>query len=60
MPHVDGDGMLGTTNVGEHVPSSCYVLLQIQDGEFVRVHPKKKGTFDCDPKNLFTIKLDLS
>ena len=49
-----------TTNVGEHVPSPCYALLQIKSGKFVRVFPTKKGTLDCNPKNLYTIKLDLS
>jgi hypothetical protein len=56
----NADGMLGTTNVGEHVPSPCYVLLQVKDGKFVRVFPTKKGTIECDPKNLFTIKMNLT
>jgi hypothetical protein len=25
-------------------------LLQVRDGKWVRVHPKKKATFDCDSK----------
>jgi hypothetical protein len=36
------------------------VLLQIKGGKFVRVFPTKKGTIDCDPDNLFTIKMNLS
>ena len=56
----NADGMLGDTNVGEHIPSPCYALLQIKGGKFVRVFPTKKGTLDCDPKNLYTIKMDLS
>jgi hypothetical protein len=36
------------------------VLLQIKGGKFVRVAPTKKGTLDCDPKNLYSIKMDLS
>jgi hypothetical protein len=43
----DADGMLAPTNVGGREASGCYVLMQVRDGEFVRVHPKKKGTFDC-------------
>ena len=54
------DGMLGATNVGQHVPSPCYALLQIKGGKFVRVFPTKKGTLDCDPKNVYTIKMDIS
>ena len=55
----DADGMLGTTNPGEKIPSPCYVLSQVKGGEFVRVFPKKKGTFDCKT-DLYEIKLDLS
>jgi hypothetical protein len=56
----NADGMLGEANVGEHIPSPCYALLQIKGGKFVRVFPTKKGTLNCDPKNLYTIKMDLS
>jgi hypothetical protein len=56
----NADGMLGNVNVGGHVPSPCFALLQIKGGKFVRVFPTKKGTLNCDPKNLYTIKDDLS
>lgn len=26
---------------------SCFVILQVQDGEYVRVHPAERGTLDC-------------
>jgi hypothetical protein len=54
----DAGGMLVPTNVGGRVPSGCFVLMQVRNGEFVRVFPKKKGTFDCktDPQ---TVELDL-
>ena len=52
-------GMLGKTDVGKRLPTPCYALLQVQNGKFVRVYPKKPGTFDCNPANLQTIKLDL-
>jgi hypothetical protein len=55
----DADGMLAPTDVGDRTPSDCFVLMQVQDGEFVRVFPKKKGTFSCSPKNRVTVKLDL-
>jgi hypothetical protein len=41
------DGMLGPIDVGERKVGPCTVVLQVRDGKFVRVHPKKKGTFDC-------------
>jgi hypothetical protein len=53
-------GMLGDVNFGEHIPSPCYVLMQIKSGKFVRVHPKKAGTLDCNPKNIYTQKMNLS
>jgi hypothetical protein len=56
----NADGMLAETNVGEHLPSPCFALLQVKGGKFVRVFPTKKGTLNCDPKNIYTIKMDLS
>lgn len=53
----DAGGMLATTDVGKRLPSDCYALVQVQNNEFVRVKPKKPGTFDCDPKNLAVVKL---
>jgi ABC-type branched-subunit amino acid transport system substrate-binding protein len=41
------DGMLGPTDVGGRKIGPCGVILRIKDGKFVRVSPKKKGTFDC-------------
>jgi ABC-type branched-subunit amino acid transport system substrate-binding protein len=41
------DGMLGPTDVGGRKISPCGVILQIKNGKFVRVSPKKKGTVDC-------------
>jgi len=53
----DAGGMLATTDVGARTPSPCFNLQQVQDGEYVRVHPKKAGTFDCNPKNITIVKL---
>ncbi|MEX2253969.1 MAG: ABC transporter substrate-binding protein [Acidimicrobiia bacterium] len=53
----DADGMLATTDVGNRVPSDCYNLSQVKNGDFVRVHPKKAGTFDCSPKNVVTVEV---
>jgi hypothetical protein len=55
----NADGMIGTTNPGEKVPSPCYVLSQVKGGKFVRVFPKKAGTFDCKSE-LYEQQLDLS
>src|SRR3989449_10238523 len=41
------DGMLGPTDVGGRKVSPCELILQVKNGKFVRVTPKKKGTLDC-------------
>jgi hypothetical protein len=38
--------------------SDCFVLLQIRNGAFTRVHPARRGTLDCNPANIVTITLD--
>jgi len=53
------EGMIGKTDVGKRSPSACYALLQVKGGKFARVFPKKQATFNCDTKNLVTLKLDL-
>ena len=55
----NANGMLGTVDVSGHTPTPCYALTQVQNGKFVRVTPTKKGTFNCDKRNLKTTKLDL-
>jgi hypothetical protein len=55
----DADGMWGTTNIGDHVPTPCYVLLQVKSGKFQRVHPTKATTFDCKKSNNITFKSDI-
>ncbi len=38
--------------------SSCFLVLQVQNGKFVRVYPTKPGTMDCSPDNLTTVSID--
>ncbi len=52
-------GMIGTTNVGQKTPTPCFMLEQWKGGKFIRVYPKKKGTFDCKASNAATYQLDL-
>jgi ABC-type branched-subunit amino acid transport system substrate-binding protein len=56
---VGGDDMLGPTDVGAHNISGCFVMMQVKNGKFARVHPKEKGTFDCDRRNLVSVKMNL-
>ena len=53
-------GMVGTVNIGGKVPSSCFMVVQWDDGKFNRVYPKKAGTFDCTPSNRYTFDADLT
>jgi hypothetical protein len=53
------DGMIGKVDLGKRVPSPCFALLQVKNGAFTRVYPKKPGSFDCNPSNVVTLKLDL-
>ena len=52
-------GMIATTDIAGRRTSPCQVLMQIQNGKFVRVSPTKAGTFDCNPKNVKLYKLEI-
>ena len=56
----DADGIMGATDIGNHIPPGCIVMTQVKNGKLVRTYPSKPGTFDCSKKNLREIKLDLS
>ena len=53
-------GMIGTIDPAGRVASPCFMLLQVQKGKYVRVYPKKAGTFDCKKRNLIHVKLDMT
>jgi ABC-type branched-subunit amino acid transport system substrate-binding protein len=55
----DADGMWGTTNIADKVPTPCFVLMQVKGGKFQRVHPTKPGTFDCKPSNNIVFSSDI-
>ncbi len=54
----DARGMLGTIDVASRTPGGCFALLQVRDGEFVRVHPAERGTLDCSDSNVVQITVD--
>ncbi len=56
----NSDGMTATTDIGNKVPSNCFMLEQYKSGKFVRTYPTKQGTFDCKASNLYTFKEDLN
>ena len=56
----NGQGMVATTDIGNKVPSDCFMLDQFKSGKFVRIYPTKKGTFDCNTSNIYTFQEDLN
>lgn len=53
----DANGWYGTIDyTADTRISNCYVLVQVRDGDYVRIHPDQPGTFDCDPGSV--IRLD--
>ena len=56
----DAEGLIGTIDLAGRKVSACDVTMQVKNGEFVRVHPTKPGTYSCSPKNVVTRKLDLA
>ena len=45
-------GMVSGADIGTKTGSPCYLLLEYNDGKYTRIHPKKKGTFDCTKSEL--------
>jgi ABC-type branched-subunit amino acid transport system substrate-binding protein len=44
----DANGWWSTTDfTTTNTIGGCFVVLQVQDGEYVRVHPEERGTLDC-------------
>lgn len=49
----DARGILGSeASPAGRIPSPCYVLMQVQDGQWSRVHPLTPGMMDCTATNL--------
>jgi hypothetical protein len=55
----DADGMYSKVDLAGRKIGPCHVLTQIRNGKFVRVSPKKPGTFDCARGNVVHTELDL-
>lgn len=52
------DGWYSPFNFKTKLYGPCFLILQVQDGEFVRVHPSESGTLDCDSGNIHINRLD--
>jgi len=52
----DADGMLAKSDIPAKKATPCTSLFQVKGGKFTRVFPKKPASFDCNPKNVVTVK----
>ena len=52
-------GMYGTVDPGNRLSSSCFMILDLKGGKFVREYPTKPGTMDCKPSNRISIEADV-
>ena len=53
---VHADGWMAPTDLRGFSP--CFMMMQIQNGKYVRVYPTKPGTFDCTPSNVVSVMVD--
>lgn len=55
----DGGGLLVKTDVAGKTPSPCIVIMQVDNGQWVRRDPVEKGKFDCkQPSSIRKFSLD--
>ena len=52
----DADGMLAKSDIPAKKATPCTSLFQVKGGKFVRVFPSKPASFDCNAKNVVTVK----
>ena len=52
------NGWLGEVGKPLKGMSSCFVIMQVENGEFVRRFPEEPGTLDCKEENIETVTLD--
>ena len=55
----DAGGMIGKGDIPAKRLTSCFVLVQLKNGRFERVHPKKKGILDCKASNHVQFQAEL-
>jgi len=55
----DAGGMAAKVDIGNRVPSQCFMIEQWTNGKFVRVYPTTKGAFDCKAANAVKFQYDL-
>jgi ABC-type branched-subunit amino acid transport system substrate-binding protein len=56
----DGGGLHFPTNPGERAVGTCFGYMQVEGGEFTRLHPGEPTEFDCDESYAFDLSGDYS
>jgi hypothetical protein len=59
LTNFDADGMAGTRSYRGNTITPCFVMVRFVKGRWVRQYPAKKGTFDCKPSNVVTVRANL-
>jgi hypothetical protein len=52
----DDNGFFAPRDQGQ--PPTCFIMMQVQNGKFVRIKPTEKGQFDCNPDYLTPVAVD--
>jgi hypothetical protein len=55
----DAGGMVGPHSFKTGIITNCFVTEQFKSGQWVRVYPTKKGTYDCKASNVVDMKANL-
>lgn len=53
----DAYGLHAPSNPGQKIPTDCFVLLAYEAGEWQRQHPATPGEWDCNPDNLYSLRI---
>ena len=59
LTNFNAGGMAGAHSFKTGKTTPCFVMVQFKSGQWVRVYPKKPGTFDCTPSNGVDLKANL-
>lgn len=53
----DAGGLIGGNDIANRRFGPCFLVMQVQNSKWVRIHPKKPGTYDCTAKTK-TLQID--
>ena len=53
----DARGLHGTANPALNIPSACFVLMTLTEGQWERTFPERRGELDCSADNLVNLTI---